>query len=42
MVKLKAKTWAMIFTLMALTLGVTAVNMGVGAPVRGGPGIGGG
>ena len=35
MVKLKAKTWAMIFTLMVLTLGVTAVNLGVGAPVRG-------
>ena len=38
MVKLKAKTWAMIFTLMALTLGVTAVNLGVAGPVRSGPG----
>ena len=38
MIKLKAKTWAMIFTLMALTLGVTAVNLGVSGPVVIGPG----
>jgi hypothetical protein len=38
MVKLKTKTWALIFTLMALTLGVTAVNLGVAAPWRIGPG----
>ena len=41
MVKLKTKTWAMLFALMALTFGVTAVTLGVGAPITVAPGGGG-